>query len=129
MKETEIEFSTSITEINHCLIATIPGEMSDDEVRTLINRIMDKVDALDLSGAVLDFSVIGVLDTYAFTAFKNVSRALNLMGIKVIWAGLKPGVICALIDLNIAIDDSQIQAALNLEHALAILKEGYKHEC
>lgn len=121
MKDTEAELSMSITEINSCLIINLPGEITDDNMNYVMNGIIQKAHNSNVCGAVLDFSVISVIDSYSFRAFIEISKALLLMDVKVVWAGLKPGVVCALMDLNLNINEENVLTALNLEHALSLL--------
>ena len=72
-----------------------------------------------IKGAILDFSMVSVLDSYTFMALEKASKAVSLMGVMVVWVGLRPGVVSALMDLNV--DVTHIKAAMNLEQGLKVI--------
>jgi anti-anti-sigma regulatory factor len=67
--------------------------------------------------------MVTVMDSYTYRSFWQISKSLSLMGVKVVWVGLSPGVVCALIDLNVELDEKTILTALNLEQGLALLSD------
>jgi len=106
--------------ISNCYVLNIQGEIDDDYLSKLYNDIINTVTHhVDLKGIILDFSNICVFDTYIFESFKKMSKTISLMGIKVVWLGLKPGVVSALVDLNAEVDD--ICIAVNLQYGLKLI--------
>ncbi|WPC44324.1 STAS domain-containing protein [Clostridium sp. JS66] len=121
MDEFNNSLNTSVTVVEGCLIVTLPNDTTDDEIKVGSSRILMMANKSSIKGAILDFSMISVLDSYNFKAFEKVSKAISLMGVMVVWVGLKPGVVSALIDLNV--DVSNIKAAMNLQHGLKIITD------
>ena len=117
----EKEYSTSITQIDHCLIVSLASEIADASMEDILVQVTAKAYKTRIYGAVLDFTLVNVVDTYAFGSFIKISKALLLMDVKVVWAGLRPGVVYAMMDLDIDLKDKRIMTALNLEHALILL--------
>ncbi len=126
MIEMEKELCISITEINHNLIVTVSDELTDDNMRVVSDLIMRSAYERNIKGAVMNFSMVTVLDTFSFTAFKNITKALFLMGIRVVWSGLRASVVSALMDLNIEISTEEIVTTLTLEQGLLLLGESGK---
>ena len=121
MKELISDFSTSVTEINKCLIVQLTGEMTDDNIRSIAESVAERAYKPGISGAVLNFSAVSVMDSYTFNAFTDITKSLSMLGVTVVWVGLSPGVVCALLDLNVGFDAKKMLTALNLEQGLELL--------
>ena len=106
--------------ISNCYVLNIQGEIDDDYLSQLYKHVLNTITHnINLKGTILDFSNISIFDTFIFESFKKISKAIELMGIKVVWLGLKPGVVSALVDLNVESDD--ICIAVNLQHGLNLI--------
>ena len=123
MKELENDLSTSITVIDKSLIVSLAGEMTDDNIDAINNLVIEKAHGANVNGAILNFSAVSVIDTYTYNEFCNMTKAISLMGVRVVWVGLRPGVVSALMDLNIEFDSNKAFTALNLEQGLAVLSK------
>lgn len=122
MKDLDYDLKTSVTVVQGCLIITLPNEMTDEEIEIGGNRIIMESNNSIIHGAIFDLSNVSVLDSYAFTALKKTAKAISLMGITVVWIGLRPGIVSSLLDLDVNFNG--IKAALNLEQALKIISKG-----
>jgi len=106
--------------ISNCYVLNIQGEIDDDYLSQLYKHVLNTITHnINLKGTILDFSNISIFDTFIFESFKKISKAIELMGIKVVWLGLKPGVVSALVDLNVESDD--ICIAVNLQYGLDLI--------
>lgn len=112
----------SFTAINNIMIVSISCEMTDDNTKTLLDKVTENAYKNDVKGVILNFSEVTMLDTYLFKSFKDLTSALVLLGVESIWVGLKPGVVSALMDLGIDLDLKKIKTAVNLDEGLAKLK-------
>jgi rsbT antagonist protein RsbS len=121
MDEPNADLYTSVTEIDNCLIVALAGEMTDDNIKNILDLVTEKAYRSKVSGVILNFSMVKVMDYYTYRAFRQISGALSLLGVSVVWVGLSPGVVCALIDLNMDLDDKNISMALTLEQGLKML--------
>lgn len=119
MNDFDNNLDTSVTIVNGCLIVTLPNDITDSDMEIGSKMILMRADRLSIKGVILDFSMISVIDSYTFSTFEKISKSLLFMGVTVIWIGLKPGVVSALVDLNV--DVSRITAAVNLEEALNMI--------
>jgi rsbT antagonist protein RsbS len=89
----------------------------------LHNFRVDLLEFLQRSGAravIFDLSGLEILDFEEFEALRNTMNMASLMGAKSIVAGMRPGVVSALIALNADIDG--ILAAFNLDDAFSQLE-------
>lgn len=113
----------AITRIDQFLAATLPANVADSDFVQVCDGITQRAFRESAQGVVLDFNLVDILDTVAFTAYANLSRALKLCGAHSVWVGLRPAVICALFDLNVPLDDLPFLSATRLEDGLALLRD------
>lgn len=119
MDYSDNNLNTSVTVVEGCIIATLPNDITDDDIKIGTSRILMIANKSFIKGAILDFSMVSVLDSYTFMALEKASKAVSLMGVMVVWVGLRPGVVSALMDLNV--DVTHIKAAMNLEQGLKVI--------
>jgi anti-anti-sigma regulatory factor len=121
MSGANLDLNASITEIDRYMIVTLSDNMTDDRLMEISSIIIGKAHARNILGAVLNFGMVSMIDSYIYKVFADTSRALSLFGVRVVWVGLSPGVVCSMIDLNIELDSATVQTALNLEQGLSYL--------
>lgn len=119
MEDLNDNLNTSTTIVNECLIITLPNDIIDEEVEMGFNSILMLVEKYSVKGVILNLSMISSLDTYFFNLLERMAKTISLMGPKVVWVGLRPGVVSALIDLNI--DMRKIKAACDLEQGISMI--------
>lgn len=119
MEDLNDNLNTSTTIVNECLIITLPNDIIDEEVEMGFNSILMLVEKYSVKGVILNLSMISSLDTYFFNLLERMAKTIALMGPKVVWVGLRPGVVSALIDLNI--DIRKIKAACDLEQGISMI--------
>ena len=115
------DLSTSVTEIKGILIVSLAREMTDSDITKMSELLNEKAYQDNIRGAILNFSMVTVLDLYMFAAFEKITETLALMGVQTVWVGLSPGVVAALMDLCLETDVSKMHTAINLEHGLEML--------
>lgn len=105
------------------MIVTLSDNMTDERIHEISDIIIQKAYESNVSGAILNFGMVSMIDSYIFSTFEKVSRILALFGRKVVWVGLRPGVVCAMIDIGIEPDGGVFHTAMTLEQGLAKLEE------
>ena len=121
MKGLNTDLFKSVTRIDHCLVITLPAEIMDDSINDIAHTVTTCAYDSNITGAIFNFSMTSTMDSYIFGEILKISRSVDLMGVEVVWAGLSPGVVCALVDLDIAFEDKSIRMAPNLDQGLALL--------
>ena len=104
----------------NCIVASIQVDLTQS---VLHNFRVDLLEFLQRSGAqavIFDLSGLEILDLEEFEALRHTMSMVSLMGAKSIVAGMRPGVVSALIALNADIDG--ILAAFNLDDAFSQLE-------
>ncbi len=123
MSGTNLDLKASITQIGRNLIVTLSDNMTDDRIHEISNVIIKQAFKSGADGAVLNFGMVSMIDSYIYQTFEATSRALTLLGVNVVWVGLSPGIVCAMLDLGIEPDGQIVHMALTLEQGLAELAE------
>lgn len=119
MEDLNNNLNTSTTIVNDCLIITLPNDIIDEKIEIGFNRILMVIEKSSVKGVILNLSMISSLDTYFFKVLEKASKTISLMGPKVVWVGIRPGVVSALIDLNI--DVRKIESASDLEQGISMI--------
>ena len=102
------------------IVASIQVDLTYDVLRRFR---LDLLEFLQRSGAqavILDLSGLEILDLEEFEALRQTMDMVSLMGAKSIVAGMRPGVVSALVTLNADVDD--VLAAFNLDDAFSQLE-------
>ena len=120
MTDLQFDSETAMSVVRNCLVVTIPGEIHDDMLMKIRTDILGKVQATKVRGLVLDFSTVRALDTFAFNSFTDTAKMASLLGVANIFVGLQPGVVSALVDLEVEIKD--VGTALTIEDAFEQLQ-------
>jgi len=115
------ELNTAMTKLQNKLIVTLNSDLVEQNFKLISDNIVNAVEEYKVSGVVIDFSVIKVMSSYTYNIFKNLTRAIIIMGIDVVWVGLNPGVIVSLMDLNLIEDACKIKTGFNVEQGLQLL--------
>ena len=118
-----LDLSASVTQIGRSMIVTLSDNMTDERIHEISDIIIQKAYESEIGGVVLNFGMVSMIDSYIYGAFEKVSRVLTLFGRKVVWVGLSPGVVCAMIDIGIEPDGTIIHTAMTLEQGLVKLEE------
>lgn len=121
MNDWNSKLNTSVTVVEGCLIVTLPNDMTDKEIEIGSREILMRANSYAIKGVILDLCLVSVLDSYTFEMLEKATKAVSLMGVMVVWIGLRPGVVSALLDLNV--DVSHIKAAMNLEQGLNMISD------
>ena len=121
MNGANLDLNASITQIGRNVIVTISDNMADDRIHEISDIIIEQAHRSGASGAILNFAMVSMIDSYIYKTFESTSRALTLFGVKVVWVGLSPGVVCSMIDLGIEPDENVMHTAMTLEQGLAEL--------
>lgn len=113
----------AFTRIDQYLAATLPANVADADLPHVCDGVAQRAFREEAQGVVLDFNLVEVLDSEAFSAYANLSRALKLCGAQPVWVGLRPSVVCALFDLKISLENLPFLSATRLEDGLALLRD------
>lgn len=120
MKDLKINSETAMNVVHNCLVVPIQGELHDDMLMRIRTNILEKVQAATVRGLIFDFSTVRALDTFAFNFFSDTAKMASLLGVSAVFVGLQPGVVSALVDLEVEIAD--VRSALTMEDGFEQLR-------
>ena len=104
----------------NCVIASIQVDMTRDVLAQFRKDLLNQVRDIGARGVILDVSGLQVMDVEDFNGLRQTMEMARVMGVMPVVAGLRPGVVAALIDLGAEVDG--VNAAMNLDDAFSLLE-------
>jgi len=108
--------SVTGTRVGNCLVVTISQDLSGgmlDEIRRVALTGIQKDGA---TSAIFELSAVPFMDTQEFQSLRDIARMAAMLGSKVFFVGLNPGIIIHLMASDA--DVGGINACLGLDEAL-----------
>ncbi|MEJ2568465.1 MAG: STAS domain-containing protein [candidate division WOR-3 bacterium] len=81
-----------------CLVVPIQGELDENRMMQIQNRILKGVEETEVRGVVIDLSGVGIIEPYLARIIDNTAKMVYLLGAKTILTGIRPGVAISLVD-------------------------------
>jgi rsbT antagonist protein RsbS len=109
------------------LIASIQSALSDEDLLQLRDDLVAQVGRYRSRGAIVDVTVLDVMDSFAVRTLRNIAHMIRLRGAETVIVGIQPEVAFAMVQLGLTLED--VATALDLEEGLAYLdaKAGSQH--
>lgn len=104
----------------NCVVASIQVDLTPSVLHNFREELLNFLQQSGAQAVIFDLSGLEILDLEEFEALRNTISMVSLMGAKSIVAGMRPGVVSALVTLNADIDG--ILAAFNLDDAFMQLE-------
>lgn len=101
------------------LLATIQGDLADDEVVALRDDLAERVGEQRARAIILDVTGYDVIDSFVARSLRDLAVTARLRGAQTIVVGIQPDVAIAMVQFRI--DLHPLQTALDLDEALEIL--------
>ena len=105
--------------IQGCLVASIQVDLTEQVLSSFRQELLARIGSTHVHGVVLDVSGVDVMDSVDFEMLKTTMTMASVMGASPVIVGLKPGIVSALMDMDV--DTRGVRAALNLDDALRML--------
>jgi rsbT antagonist protein RsbS len=102
------------------VVVSIQLDLDDDVLNRFREELLQRVHETGSRGVILDVSGLETLDPDEFAALRGIIRTCAIMGAESVLAGLRPGVVSALIEAGSDIDG--LRAAIDLDAAFAQLE-------
>ena len=102
------------------VVASIQVDLDEDVLARFRDELLHRLHETGSRGVILDVSGLETLDSSEFAALRRIITMCTIMGAESVLAGLRPGVVSALIDAGADVDG--LQAATNLDAAFALLQ-------
>ncbi|MEP4485813.1 MAG: STAS domain-containing protein [Halioglobus sp.] len=105
-----------------CLVASVQVDLNDRVIQQLADNLLEALRVQSARGVILDLSGVSIMDAEEFAALRKIESMAALMGAETVFAGLRPGVVSALIDLDA--DISKLAASRSLDDAFLLIGAG-----
>jgi len=101
------------------LIASIQSALSDEDLLQLRDDLVRQVGTYRSKGAIVDVTVLDVMDSFAVRTLRAIAHMIELRGAETVIVGIQPDVAFAMVQLGLTLED--VATALDLEEGLAYL--------
>jgi rsbT antagonist protein RsbS len=101
------------------LIATIQGDLSDEEVVALRDELAERVGRVRARAVIVDVTAFDVIDSFVARSLRALAITAQLRGAKTVVVGIQPDVAIAMVQFRL--DLEPLTTALDLDEALQIL--------
>src|SRR6185436_2090989 len=108
----------------HYLIASIQSALSDEDLLQLRDDLAEQVGRYRSRGAIVDVTVLDVIDSFAVRTLRAIAHMISLRGAETVIVGIQPEVAFAMVQLGLTMED--VATALDLEEGLAYLDQKTK---
>jgi rsbT antagonist protein RsbS len=110
----------------HFLIATIQAALSDEDLLSLRQALIEKVIRFRSRGVIVDVTALDVMDSFATRTLRDIANMIRLRGAATVIVGIQPEVAFAMVQLGLTMQG--IATALDLEEGLLHLQQRTKIE-
>jgi rsbT antagonist protein RsbS len=104
------------------LIATIQGDLSDEEILALRDELADRVGRYRAQAIIVDVTALDVIDSFVARSLRALALTARLRGARTVVVGIQPDVAIAMVQFRL--DLEPLVSALDLDEALRILDVG-----
>jgi rsbT antagonist protein RsbS len=108
------------------LIASIQSALSDEELLQLRDDLVEQVGRYRSRGAIVDVTVLDVMDSFAVRTLRTIAHMIRLRGAQTVIVGIQPDVAFAMVQLGLTLED--VATVLDLDEGLAYLHRASKPE-
>ncbi|MCE1248116.1 MAG: STAS domain-containing protein [Firmicutes bacterium] len=117
--EPSLTTETPISVVYGCLVTMLQGELYQDILERVKQDVLNKISFSTVKGIIFDMSGVKVLDSHSFDNLVEIAKTTRLLGVETVFVSLQPGVVSALVDLDV--DITGFLSFLNMEEALSYL--------
>jgi len=108
--------SVTGTRVRGCLVVTVSQDLSGDMLDEVRRVALDGIQRDGAQSAIFELSAVPFMDSVEFGELRKIARMAEMLGARVIFVGLKPGIIVHLLDADA--DVGGVHACLGLDEAL-----------
>ncbi|MFF8278856.1 STAS domain-containing protein [Streptomyces lateritius] len=108
-----------ILRLGDTLVTGLLSELDDTSAVALAEELTARIADDGARGVLLDISRVQIIDSFVARALMELSTMAQLLGARVIVAGMSPAVAVTLVELGI--DLTGVETALNAEQGMAAL--------
>ena len=102
-----------------CVIASVQVDLTPEVTEALESDVLELIQESRATGLIIDLSGVELLEPEEFTALRRVMTMARLMGAHPVVSGFRPGVVSALMDLDV--DVVGIEATRSTDDAIELI--------
>lgn len=110
----------AVVKVRDILLVTVPSDLDDPSISSLQETILEKMEAHQPRGVILDLSIVEALDSFFARTIVETSEMVALMGGQTVIAGMSPHVAITVVQLGLTLGNTA--AALDVDGALDLLE-------
>jgi rsbT antagonist protein RsbS len=103
------------------LIASIQSALTDSDMVSLREDLMEQVGRYRSRGIIIDVTALDVMDSFASRSLRNIAYMTKLRGAETVLVGIQAEVAYAMVQLGTSLEE--VNTALDLEEGLAFLDQ------
>lgn len=95
-------------------VAVLPliGELSEERASILLENVLPKCKDLKINDLILDLSGVPQVDTMGTDKLFQLKQSLSLIGINLIFTGIKPSLALPMVNLGVSLDQLNVKGTL-----------------
>ncbi len=101
------------------LIASVQAVLTDKDLVTLRDRLVQQVGNYRSVGVILDVTGLDVMDSFSVRTLRDMAHMIRLRGADTVIVGIQPEVAFSMVQLGLSLEG--VPTALDLEEGLAYL--------
>lgn len=101
------------------LIASIQAVLTDEDLVSLRDRLVEQVGRYRSEGVILDVTGLDVMDSFSVRTMRDLAHMIRLRGANTVIVGIQPEVAFSMVRLGLSLEG--VSTALDLEEGLAYL--------
>lgn len=121
ISETSGAARVTLNRFRGCLVATLQVDLARGVLQRFQQDLLDQLASTRAKRVIFDCSGLEILDPEEFQGLQRVAAMARLLGARVVLAGLRPGVVAALITMGE--DAKGMLTALTLDDAMLALED------
>lgn len=103
------------------LIASIQAALTDSDMVSLREDLMEQVGRYRSRGIIIDVTALDVMDSFASRSLRNIAYMTKLRGAETVLVGIQAEVAYAMVQMGTSLEE--VNTALDLEEGLAFLDQ------
>jgi rsbT antagonist protein RsbS len=102
------------------VVASIQVDLDDEVLNRFREDLLGRVHETGSRAVILDVSGVDTMDCDEFAALRSIISMITIMGSQSVLVGLQPGVVSALIEMDV--DVAGLQTAIDLDAAFELIE-------
>lgn len=112
---------TGIQKLEKMLLVSVPSDLLDDDVIRMRRDILRAIREYDSEIVVLDFHLVDICDSFFGRFIYSTSKTVELMGARIIIAGLQDAVIETMVELGMTLPE--VDVVIDLDEAMRLTRK------